>query len=229
MFCSNCGLEINEKQIHKALERDAKNANSIKYLSNALVVSKKYALKLKLNDLKKELSKEEFNSKKQELKNELNSEIAAINAKKKENDLNYFKSVLNINESRTNNTSDYFVCPRCGKLVKNNLDENDIKSLARAGHSEIHRGRNNISSGMCALMIGIILAIVGFMFLALSFKATNGGVLDTTCVEFYVFIFLVLFALCLLVYSFVSIFKGKNKIKRYELLLRNINNGAFHQ
>ena len=32
MFCSNCGLEINEKQIYKALERDAKNANSVKYL-----------------------------------------------------------------------------------------------------------------------------------------------------------------------------------------------------
>lgn len=229
MFCSNCGLQINDKQIHKALERDAKNANSIQYLANSLIASKKYSLKLELNELKKELSKEEFNSKKQELKNKLNSEIADINAKKNANDLNYFKSVLNINETRTNNTSDYFVCPRCGKLVRNNLDEADIKSLARAGHSEIHRGRNNISSGMCALMIGIILAIIGFMFLALSFKATNGGVLDTSCVEFYVFIFLVLFALCLLVYSFISIFKGKSKIKRYELLLRNINNGAFHQ
>lgn len=229
MFCSNCGLQLSDKQIHKALERDAKNVNSIKYLASSLITSKKYNLKLELAKLKKELTKDEFNSKKKELQDKLNQEIADITAKKNEGDLVYFQSTLGVNDHRSLNTVDSFVCPRCGKLVRSNLDDFDIKSLARAGHSEIHRGRNNISSGMCALMIGIILAIIGFMFFLLSFKATNGGQFDATCVEFYVCLFLVVFAIVLFVYAFTNIFRGRSKIKRYELLLRNINNGAFHQ
>ncbi len=228
MYCSNCGLKINKKQIDKALESDFKNANNIKYLYNSLVATKKFAFKEKANQLKEE-NKENYKEEVIKLKEELNNEILDLKAKLKANDLEFFKSALHVSEKRDLNTKDYYVCPRCGKLVRTDLNEKDIKSLARAAHSEIHRGRNNISSGMCGLMIGAILAIIGFMFFALSFKATNGGILDTTCVEFYVFIVLVLIGVALITYAIINIIYGREKIHNYENLLRNINNDAFHQ
>lgn len=228
MYCSNCGLKISNKSIQKALEKDARNAGNIKYLSSSLIAAKKYQYKLDIAELK-ENKDENIVEKKLALKNKLSEEINAINNKVAANDLKYFQEILHVSENRTNSTQDYFVCPRCGKLVRTNLNENDIKSLARAGHSEIHRGRNNISSGMCSLMIGLILAIIGFMFYALSFKATNNGVLDTGCVEFYVFIVLLVLGILLIIYAILNIIYGKNKIKNYEMLLKNINNDAFHQ
>lgn len=228
MYCSNCGLNINQEKIQKALKNDSKNVNNIKYLAKSLISIKKFAVNEKLIEIK-ETNKDAYKEEKVKLNASLKEEFSLIKEKLNANDLEYFKKELGVKESRTLNTQDYFVCPRCGKLVRTNLDENDIKSLARAGHSEIHRGRNNISSGMCALMIGIILAVIGFMFFALSFKATNGGVLDTTCVEFYVFICLLVIGIALIVYAIINIIYGKNKTRSYELLLRNINNGAFHQ
>ena len=235
MYCSNCGYNISKKMIDKALEKDAKNANNINYLAKSFVAIRKNFYDSQIRELKSEI-KQSGNQENPALLNQINSlkekrnaEIKDINDKKRANDMAYFKEVLNIDESRTLKTNDYFVCPRCGKLARNNLNEADLKSLARAGHSEIHRGRNNISTGMCSLMIGLILAIIGFMFFALSFKATNGGVLDTSCVEFYVFIVLVIIGFALIGYGAANFFYGKNKIKNYEGLLRDMNNGAFHQ
>lgn len=228
MYCSNCGLNISDKKIHKALDNDAKNSTNINYLASSLIATKKFKYKQDLLTLK-ENNEIDFSEEKSKLLDKLNEEISYINEKKKNNDLKYFQDILHVSEKRTLNTHDYFVCPRCGKLVRSNLDESDIKSLARAGHSEIHRGRNNISSGMCSLMIGAILAIIGLMFFALSFKATNAGVLDTTCVEFYVFIVLLVIGIGLIIYGFINLIYGKNKIHVYEKLLRSINNGVFHQ
>lgn len=230
MYCSHCGYKLKNGKIYKTIEKDQKNANNIKYLAKLFLSSLSRKLKINISLLKEQgLSKDEFNSKVALLKEENNKIKLEANEKLHANDLNYFKNKLNYNDERKATTLDSFACPRCGSVIKHNLEENDIKALARAAHSEIHRGRNNISSGMCGLMIGIILACIGFMFLALSFKATNGGKLDPQCVEFYVFIALVLFGFILIVYAFVNLIRGKSKIKRYEELLKEINNGAFHQ
>ena len=58
--------------------------------------------------------------------------------------------------SRNKDSIMTYVCPRCGSIIKNNLNEDDVKSLSRAAHAEIHRSRNLINSGMCFLMISII-------------------------------------------------------------------------
>ena len=230
MYCSHCGYKLKNEKIYKTIERDQKNANNIKYLVKLFLSSLSRKLKIDIYLLKEQgLSKKEFDSKVALLKKENDKIKLEANEKLRANDLNYFKNKLNYNDERKVTTLDSFACPRCGSVIKHNLEENGIKALARAAHSEIHRGRNNISSGMCGLMIGIILACIGFMFLALSFKATNGGQLDPQCVEFYVFIALVLFGFILIVYAFINLFRGKSKIKRYEELLREINNGAFHQ
>lgn len=228
MYCSNCGLNISKKMIDKALAQDTKHVNDIKYLAKSLLSTKKNAYKEEIKVIKYE-DKENYTTRKVELLNKLNEEVKVINEKLAQNDLAYFQEVLHVNDKRSLNTLDYFVCPRCGKIVKPNLTEGESKALARAAHSEIHRGRNNISSGMCSLMIGLILAIIGFMFFALSFKATNGGVLDTSCVEFYVFIVLVVFGFGLIAYGAFNFFYGRNKINSYETLLKEMNNGAFHQ
>lgn len=228
MYCSNCGLNIDQNKLDKTLEKDVKNANNIKYLASSLISAKKYSAKVELADIKFN-DKKNYKTRKAEINENLKKEIAEINERLNANDLEYFKNTLKISESRTANTTDFYVCPRCGKLVRINLDEYDIKSLARASHSEIHRGRNNISSGMSGLMIGIILAVIGLMFFLLSFKATNGGVLDTTCVEFYVFIVLLVLGIGLIIYALINITYGKKKIRNYENLLKDINNGAFHQ
>lgn len=228
MYCSNCGYKLSDKVINNILKDDNKRVNDIKYLSSTLINILKFEVEEALIDIK-ENDKENYKVKKVELNRKLKEDIAFVKEKEKANDLEYFKNELKVKEGRTLDSKDIFVCPRCGKLVRHNLDEEDIKSLARASHSEIHRGRNNISSGMCGLMIGVILTIIGFMFFALSFKATNNGQLDTSCVEFYVFVVLLLLGIGIIVYAIVSIVIGRGKIKRYEDLLRNINNDSFHQ
>lgn len=228
MYCSNCGLKIKEKQIEKALENDSININDINYLAKSLTSVRKFEYRTKILEAK-ETDKENQNKVKQEAKKEFETQKEVISSKLAANDIQYFKDELKVKNQRDVNTLDYYVCPRCGKLVRPNLDENDIKSLARASHSEIHRGRNNISSGMCSLMIGIILFIIGLMFFALSFKATAGGILVTDCVEFYVFIALVTLGAILIVFGIASFIYGRNKVKRNEALLKDIQNGVFHQ
>ena len=44
MYCSNCGLNINQEKIQKALKNDSKNANNIKYLAKSLISIKKFAV-----------------------------------------------------------------------------------------------------------------------------------------------------------------------------------------
>ena len=39
MYCSNCGLNISDKKIHKALDNDAKNSTNINYLASSLIAS----------------------------------------------------------------------------------------------------------------------------------------------------------------------------------------------
>ncbi len=226
MFCSHCGYELDYKKIKKIVAKDAANFDNIDYLYKSLLKAVKKYYK---NEIKKFKNAKGYEGKVFELKNQFENEINEINAKKVSKDINYFKEKLGYNNYRNTKTLDSFVCPRCGHEIKSNLNEEETKSLARAAHSEIHRGRNNVSSGMCLLMIGLILAIIGFLFLALSFKATMGGALDSDCVEFYVFIVLVVFGAVLIIYAIYNLIIGKRKIYRNENLLRDMNNGVFHQ
>lgn len=122
-----------------------------------------------------------------------------------------------------------YVCPRCGHVIKENLNEEEIKALSRASHAEIHRSRNLINSGLCFLMISIILFSISFMFYLMSFKASAGGMLVTTSTEFYVFIALLAISIAALSYSMINLVRGISKNRRYSNLLKEIQNGIFIQ
>jgi hypothetical protein len=126
-------------------------------------------------------------------------------------------------------TIDVFVCPRCGKLIKQDLNEDEIKALSRAGHAEIHRSRNTMNRGMSFLVIGIILLVIAVMFFMMSFKANAGGSLVTDCTEFYVFLILLVLGVASTGFAIVSLFLGIRKNRKYTNLLRDIQNGVFVQ
>ena len=133
------------------------------------------------------------------------------------------------NITRTIDSKMVYVCPRCGKIIKEGLNEEDVKALSRASHSEIHKSRNIINTGMAFLVVSTILIVIAYMFYLMSFKANAGGVLVTTCTEFYVFISLLALSICLYVFSFTSLFLGYRKNHKYTLLLKDIQNGVFVQ
>lgn len=137
--------------------------------------------------------------------------------------------ILKKNNSKRSDASMLYVCPRCGKVIKNNLEDEEIKALARASHAEIHRSRNNINSSLCFLVISIILGIISIMFFLMSFKANAGGQLITNCTEFYVFIVLLVLCILSLGYSIFNLVKGITKNKKYNLLLKDIQNNIFYQ
>ena len=131
--------------------------------------------------------------------------------------------------NRTKDSTETFVCPRCGKIIKPDLNNEEVKGLARASHSEIHRARNSLNSGMCFLMIAIILLSISGMFYLMSFKASAGGQLVTTSNEFYVFIGLLVLGLISLGYSIYRLVIGILKHRRYSKLLKDIQNDVFKQ
>lgn len=122
-----------------------------------------------------------------------------------------------------------YACPRCGHLIKNNLNEEEVKSLSRAAHSEIHRSRNLLNSGLCFLAISVILLVISFMFYLMSFKAAAGGKLVTTSTEFYVFISLLVIGILALSYSIFNLTRGILKKKTYTNLLKDIQRETFIQ
>lgn len=139
------------------------------------------------------------------------------------------EKALSMDAFRTKDTVMTYVCPRCGKIIKENLNEEDTKALSRAAHAEIHRARNFINSGMCFLMISIILSCISGMFFLMSFKASEGGRLVTTSTEFYVFIAMLVIGICALAYSIFNLFRGITKRKRYTSLLKDVQNEVFVQ
>lgn len=144
----------------------------------------------------------------------------------KEEKINKMKKSSTVVNSETKN---YYVCPRCGHIIKDDLNEEEIKGLARASHAEIHRARNNINSGMCFLMISIIIFVIAIMFFLMSFKASDGGRLVMTSTEFYVFIALTIIGIGTISYSIYNLVKGILRHKEYNQLLRNIQNEIFIQ
>lgn len=121
-----------------------------------------------------------------------------------------------------------YVCPRCGHIVKSHLKEADLKELSQASHSEVHRAKNKFSTGMVSLMIGLILTCISFLFLSMSYKATNNYQI-VFGVEFYVFVALLTFGVVLLVLGITYITIGLVKSKKYQNLLKDIQNDTFVQ
>jgi len=130
---------------------------------------------------------------------------------------------------RTANTKVTYVCPRCGHIIKEDLNEEEIKALSRASHAEIHRASNSRNTGMCFLVIGIILTIISFLFFLMSFKAALGGQLSFGSTEFKVFCVLLVVGVAGIVSGGILLYQGITKHKKYTELLRDINNNVFVQ
>ena len=121
-----------------------------------------------------------------------------------------------------------YVCPRCNHIVKSHLNDADLKELSQASHAEIHRAKNKFSTGMVGLMIGFILACISFLFLSISFKAANGYEL-TFGVEFFVFVALIIIGSFLIIFGTIYVLIGVKRTKKYQNVLKEIQNDTFVQ
>ena len=128
-----------------------------------------------------------------------------------------------------NDTEVQYICPRCGHIAKRGCDEEDIKSLSRACHAELQRGRNSFAKGMCSLSIAIILLVTSIIFLTLSRKADNQFKITVSTPEFWVFAVLAVISVILLVYGGIETTLGLKKKSLYTKLLKDINNKTFVQ
>ncbi len=122
-----------------------------------------------------------------------------------------------------------YVCPRCGHLIHEDLDESEVKSLSQAAHAQIQRARNYFASGMGSLSIGTIALILSILFLFLAKKPSNQYQLVTSCAEFYVFVVLLILSVILLVGGSILLALGIIRGKRNTSLLKDINNRTFVQ
>ena len=138
------------------------------------------------------------------------------------------KSSFDIDQEVKEDTTVSYICPRCGHLIRSNMQEEDRKALSRASHAQIQRGNNNFALGMSFNSIGLILLVISIIFFFLSIKPSVGH-LVTTCAEFYVFVVFLIVAIILLsggvFFTVVGIFK---KI-HYNKLLKDLNNKTFVQ
>ena len=220
MYCQHCGLDakIDETKLAKQFETGLNVIESqIAKLSN------------QIHNLEQKLSTLDENSEKyQHALEDIASKNNEVLRLEKERD-NYLSEEDYLNLSYSNSVKRAYICPRCGHLIKSELDEADIKELSQASHAQLHRAKNKFASGMVALMTGLIFTCICFLFLSMSFKATNGYQLVTNCVEFNVFLGLLAIGVTLLsigvVFFTIGVFNGK----KYQNLLKDIQNGVFHQ
>ena len=122
-----------------------------------------------------------------------------------------------------------YVCPRCGHLIHENAEPEDVKSLARACHAELQRGRNDFARGMSNISIGIILLVTSIVFLLLSRKADNQFRITVSSPEFWVFLVLAIISVILLILGVVFTVFGLKRKVTYTSLLKDINNKTFVQ
>lgn len=134
-----------------------------------------------------------------------------------------------VKSGATNEGEKVYVCPRCGQIIRHGLDNADLKSLSQAAHSEVHRAHNFKNSGMCSLSIGGILLIISIIFLVIAFKPANNHQLDTSAIEFYVFIILFAIAAACILFAAYSLTRGITKMKKYNKLIKDIQNQTFVQ
>lgn len=122
-----------------------------------------------------------------------------------------------------------YVCPRCGHLVHENASNEDVKSLARACHAELQRGRNDLAKGMSNVSIGVILLVTSIVFLLLSRKADNQFKITVSSPEFWVFLVLAIISVILLTLGVIFTVFGLKRKVNYTSLLKDINNQTFVQ
>lgn len=122
-----------------------------------------------------------------------------------------------------------YVCPRCGALIHKNLVEPEYKVLSQAAHSEVHKAGNLRNAALCSGAISIIVLAVSFLFCLMSFKVANKGLIDTNCIEFYVFIVLLLLGTGLLVYFIIAFTIAQARNHKYSKLIIDIQNKTFVQ
>ena len=134
--------------------------------------------------------------------------------------------LLEINEDAQIN----YVCPQCGHLIHANSTPEELKSLSQAAHSQLQRGANSFARGMALNLIGLIIGILAFSFLLLSFQSTGGGkVLNTSKSTFYIFVVMAVVAVILLGFGITNTVIGVNKKVTYTKLLKDLNNKTFVQ
>lgn len=139
------------------------------------------------------------------------------------------KSSYNLVDEVKEDSKLSYVCPRCGRLIHEGYDENDLKTLAMASHSELQRSRNDFARGMSFVSVGSILLIIGIIFFVLAKKPSNGFELVTTCTEFYVSLVLFTLAIILLGGGIFFVVRGITKNRKYTSLLKDLNNRNFVQ
>ena len=139
------------------------------------------------------------------------------------------ESTYKIIEGMDSETEINYVCPRCGHLVHEGCTHEDSKSLARACHAELQRGRNDFARGMSNLSIGVILLVTSIIFLLLSRKADNQFRITVSSPEFWVFLVLGVISVVLLVLGTLFTIKGLKTKTMYTELLKDINNKTFVQ
>lgn len=123
-----------------------------------------------------------------------------------------------------------YVCPRCGHLIHEDLNDEEMKSLSRAAHSQLQRGANSFAFGMAFNLIGIIIGILAFSFYLLSFVSSGGKkVLDTSKSTFLVFVVMGIMAVILLGFGIYNTIVGISKKTAYSKLLKDLNNKTFVQ
>ncbi|MDD2209661.1 MAG: hypothetical protein PHR89_01005 [Bacilli bacterium] len=122
-----------------------------------------------------------------------------------------------------------YICPRCGHEITEGMSQESVKSLSRASHAELQRGRNDYARGMANNILGLILLITSIIFLLLSRKADTGNQITANVPEFWVFVGLAIASIILLGLGVTFTAIGLSKKKMYETLLKDIKNGTFVQ
>ena len=123
-----------------------------------------------------------------------------------------------------------YVCQQCGHLTHADLSKEELKSLSQAAHSQLQRGANSFARGMALNLIGLIIGILAFSFLLLSFQSSGGGkVLNPEKSTFYVFVVMAVIAVILLGVGIYSTVVGISKKTMYTKLLKDLNNKTFVQ
>lgn len=201
MYCQHCGLDV--KITEKKLQKEDEALKS--HYENLLASYKKELEATNDEEKKAELEKAIFDLE-QNLK-DMKDNVLAFSSK----------------------VQKAYVCPRCSHLIKEHLDEEDKKELSQASHAALHRGKNHFSTGMVFLMLGMIFTCISFLFLSMSYKATAGNQIVTNCVEFYVFIGLLVLGLVLLTGGAINAIRGALMMKKYRNLLNDIQNDTFYQ
>ena len=131
-----------------------------------------------------------------------------------------------------NDTEVEYVCPRCGHLIHHGHVEEDLKSLSRASHAQLQRGRNAFAKGMCAISIGVIALVTGLIFILLAYKVDSdigGRHMSFSSPEFWIGAILEAITVGLLIYGGVQVFKGLTTKHVYTGVLKDINNRTFIQ